>query len=239
MSVKTTVKKMINDALAKGEPVDKKMTADPKKEGVPVFLQAQNRRDLTPEQKKKVEEDTKKANAVAQVYDPSRFDKPKGMSDEDYDAWKNRERLAKEEKKKERLDALKLRQPVKEKKEMPANSFTLRQWAKDNKIDPRHARAAARANKDKLKVLEHGGKYIYPNKVMDQVAKIIQDGVKSKGSPKKEKVSKKIEPSKIQPGGVFTGKAKVNRQKKQEPVEGEKAKLKKSIKPLVKKKLKK
>src|SRR5215471_1762642 len=66
--------------------------ADPKKEGIPVELQVQNRKFW----KKPDAETQAKIDAhVAESRKIVPFDKPKGMSDEEYQAMKSRERQKK------------------------------------------------------------------------------------------------------------------------------------------------
>jgi hypothetical protein len=140
------------------------------------------------------------------------FGKPKGMSVEEWQAHQSRERQAKDAAKAEKLAKL----PKKEKKAAPpAGSFTLRQLARDNSIDPRDARRVARANKDKLKVLEVAGKYVYDDKSRSDVLKIIKDGLTGEKAKKGKATTGKKAKLKLPPPGetVWTGKAKVKRTK--------------------------
>jgi hypothetical protein len=152
----------------------------------PDFLKVENRVPLTPEQQAKL--DAKKKTALEQAYDARRWDKPKSMSDDEYDAWKNRQRLDDQDKK-ERPAQFKERRKKKKtpKAEQPKDTFRLTVWARETGLEPYLVRAVARANKDKLKPLETGiGKYVYPNSVKDQVSKIIQEGLAKKKSKQSE-----------------------------------------------------
>lgn len=202
-----------------------KLVDNPKKEGIPPFLQTENRDKVF----KEVPEEAKKKMALAAAYEKTPWGKPKGMSNEEYDAHLSRERQAKAAAQEKRAA-----KEVKPKKEQPKDAFALRDWARKNNLDPRHVRAAARANKDKLKSLEVA-KHTFPNKIEEQVAKIIRDALKSKPPAGKKKsdvpelskhfpIGGKSEEKKIPPGAVFTGKAKKAKKPEPAPVVGKKAK---------------
>jgi hypothetical protein len=163
----------------------------------PDFLKVENRVPLTPEQQAKL--DAAKKTAIEQAYDPKRWDKPKSMSDEDYDAWKNRERLLdKQDKLKERFTQLKERKKKAPKAEAPKDTFRLLDWAREAGLVPSLVRGVARANKDRLKPLE-SLKYVYPNSVKEQVSKIIREGLAKKKA--KQPVTKKVKRApKAKPG---------------------------------------
>lgn len=70
---------------AAGAPLAKWMTEDPKRRGIPLFLQTQNRRPLTPELRAKLDA-RQRADAGGGAPGRSNFHKPKGMSWEEFDA---------------------------------------------------------------------------------------------------------------------------------------------------------
>lgn len=212
--------KTVQRKLPKGTMIDgidcSGMIDDGKAEGIPVYLQVQNRRPLTPEQQAKVDEMAKARAATAE--NVVAFGKPKGMSMEEWEAHKSRERQAKDAAKAERLAKL----PKKAKKaEPPANSFRLIDLAEEENMDDREVRRIARANVDKLKPLEIGGKYVYANKSRDDVLKIIKAGVKvgTKGGGKAKKAKLKIPPPSET---VWSGKAKVKSDKGPPPEQASK-----------------
>lgn len=66
------------------------------------------------------------------------------------------------------------------KPQRPADSFTLGEWAKENNIDPRKARAAARKAKGSVLSLEVSGmKYVFPVANKAKLAAIITSTMKA------------------------------------------------------------
>jgi hypothetical protein len=82
--------------------------ADPKKEGIPPFLQVQNRRPLTPEAKAKLDETMRKAHPSTERVD---WRKPMGMSFEDWDALQNAQALQRNATNQERFTHLQATKP--------------------------------------------------------------------------------------------------------------------------------
>jgi hypothetical protein len=163
---------------------------------IPDALLVQNRKPPTKEQQVRIDAAKAKAKALADAYDPDpkRWDKPKGMTDEEYDAWKNRERLEKNVKIKERL---KLRPSKPPKAEAPKDTFRLTAWAREIGLEDRLVRIVARANKDRLQPLETFGKYVYPNSAKEQVSKIIHEGLSKKKKPEPKLEQKKAKAKKV------------------------------------------
>lgn len=200
------------------------LVADPKKEGIPMFLQTQNRDKVFPINdavKAKLEAAAAQSNKVRP------FDQPKGETDEEYAARKNRERIDAENKKQREPKA-----PKPPKAEAPKGSFTLRALAREQNIDPRQARAVARANADFLKPLWAAGmKHTFLEGDKQRVLDVIKQGLDKK--PVGTKKAKKAKAPKIPPApvAVFTGKAKVKRTNTAPPtnVKGEKAQARDQI----------
>lgn len=199
---------------------DAGLIKDPKKDGIPAFLQVQNRKPLSAEVQAKLDAETKKLREDAAKAKTLPFGKPKGMTLEEWEAYCSRQRQQEDAKKQERLASL----PKKVKKELPKGSFTLRGMAKEEGIDPKDARRVARAHKAQLKVLEIAGKYVYDLKSRAQVLEIIKKGLadaakkkemaKKASAKKSKKRAKKLKlPAADSPeAAVFAGKAKVQRQ---------------------------
>jgi hypothetical protein len=126
------------------------------------------------------------------------------MSDEDYDAMKNRDRQKKESDKPKR--AKKEAKP--KKAEPPKDTFKLTPWARKNKLNEKLVRRVARANEVKNKgdgALEKlaVAKYTYPNSAEAKVAAIIKAGMGELAKPKADKIGKK---KKLTPGPQPTDK---------------------------------
>lgn len=203
------------------------MIADPKKEGIPVALQHQNRKPLTEEQAAKVAATTAEQKKVVP------FNKPKGMTIEDWEARQSRERQKRETEKLERLAKL----PKKKKTERPEGSFKLTGkggLAESAGIADKDARRVARNNKDKLKVLEVFGKYVYADASREEVLKIIKDGLSAEKKKKSttKKSTKKDEP--IPPGAVWSGKGKKTKKAEPAPVVSKKTEARAEAKKVMK-----
>jgi hypothetical protein len=219
------------------------MTDDPKKSDVPVYLQRQNVKESA--EARKNAEEAKKKQATETAFDPAKWDKPKGMSEEEYTAWKNRDRQKEEAKaeatKKSRQANIKKAQAARGSKEAPADTFHLPKSVEG--VEAKVVRRIARDNKDKLKPLETATKYYYPNKEKDRIIAIIRAGLSA--PTKKKATTKKIDkptPTLPPPSEtVWSGKAKVKRTKtappKPSPTKAEKSKvLAKATKKATKKK---
>lgn len=178
------------------------MTDDPQKEGIPVYLQVQNRKELTPEQKATV--DALKKKALDAAYDAKHWDKPKGMSEEEYAAWKNRERQNADAKaaatKKSRVANLEKARGARASKDLPKGTFYLTAWARSEKLDERLVRRSARANKDKLKPLEVQ-KYVYRDSDKDRVVAIIRKGMEGRKPAPAPKPASKAKTERVEDAG--------------------------------------
>lgn len=85
--------------------------------------------------------------------------------DADVKMFREAEERQRETKKRERLQALKDRQPPREKRpERPAGTFTIAEWAIEKKLDPRKVRGAARSVKEEVIKLQVNPqmKYVFP-----------------------------------------------------------------------------
>ncbi len=164
---------------------------------IPAGLLVENRVPLTAEQQAKVDA-MKPVSSEDKKVVP--FQKPKGMSMEEWEAQESRDRQKKRDATKERLSKL----PPKAKKAAPpSDSFHLSDVASELGIPTKIARAIARKNKGALKPLEIG-KYLFAKSSRTEVLKTIKDGLpggKSLAMPSKKKV---VIPS----DGVWSGKAK-------------------------------
>jgi hypothetical protein len=78
-----------DEDIASGYPVDKSMKEDPAKRGIPLFLQTQNRKPLTPAQQAEFERRVAQSagSTHERVKTASDYLKPKGMSWDEWDAW--------------------------------------------------------------------------------------------------------------------------------------------------------
>jgi hypothetical protein len=208
------------------------MTDDPKKSGIPVYLQRQNVKESV--EARKLAEEAKKKHATDAAYDDQQWGKPKGMPQEEWMAWQNRNRQEKEAKaeaaKKSRQANIKKAQAARNSKELPDDTFHLTAWARSEGLDEKHVRRVARANKDKLKPLETATKYVYPNKEKDRIAAIIRAGMTSPKKADVKKADQKPAPKLPPPSEtVWSGKAKVKRTKttapKPSPTKAEKSKV--------------
>jgi hypothetical protein len=140
-----------------------------------------------------------------------RFDIPPSMTEEEYE--KKKTELV-DPPKKEPAKSKKIKKERVKREAAPHGTFRLADWAREEGLDPRHVRRAARANKAKITALQAADlKYVFDEKSKDAVAKIIRDGLASETS-KKVKVTKKktkkaplpppsetewVEPKKVKP----------------------------------------
>lgn len=212
---KATVAKSAREALADAI-VARETNAPAAGVDIPDFLLVGNRKPLPADLQKKLDDRAKEARDTATNVTP--LGKPKGMPIEEWEAHQSRKRQEDDAKKRTRLEKLSAKKPAK--KELPKGAFTLRGLAAEEKISPKDARRVARANKDVLKPLEVGGKYVYDAKSRAKVLEVIKTGI-AEGTKKKAMKTPKVSKKKvvIPPGGVFTGKAKVTRSKVPAPTQ--------------------
>lgn len=112
-----------------------------------------------------------------------RFEKPKGLTDEEYD--KLKAEFEPEKKAAAKKSSSKKATKSTKKPEAPAGTFKLVDWARKNSLDPRIVRRVARAHKKEIAPLQiKGSKYLFADASRNAVAKIIRDGMASNGDKK-------------------------------------------------------
>jgi hypothetical protein len=149
-------------------------------------------------------------STTAEVIRP-RWDKPKGMTDAEYDEAKAKFEPTKAELSKAAKKEKKVRVP---RVEAPAGTFKLSAWASEVKLDPRHVRRVARSIKDELgKLYVSGMKYVFKDADKSRVADMIHEGLAAESKKTIKAKTKKAASApapKIPPPSetVWSGKAK-------------------------------
>lgn len=203
------------------------MTADPKKEGIPVELQTQNRQPPSPEAQARVDAMMKKAQEAADA-ERKYFDKPKGMTVEEWEAHLKSKEEAKAAEKASRESNKAERAPRESKKRLREGKVSVAQIAQEMGILPRVARGMLRDAEWK----KPEGGWVYDptdTKSIDAVKALLAAGPKKE---KKKEAPKVEEASRIKGGGVFTSKLKKTKAKVV-PVVGDKAKAKAEAKKAI------